>query len=297
VRRFFFTTAGTLRAPWRLLVFILAYLAASLVVGAILGPLLGGSFRLAGLRGQTIATLVEMIAALLATWLVLRNMEKKPWSDVGLHREATSLARLGIGLIVGSGAITLAIIALIATGWLDRTDGTATTWGGPLLRMTLLLLPAAFYEELIARGYIFSAIRDGAGTAWAVAITSSLFGLLHMQNPGANVQSVMIVALAGVFLAAVRIGTDSLYAAAVAHFAFNWVMAALFHVPVSGYAFEYPGYRYVDAGPDWATGGGWGPEIGVPSAVTMIVGSWLVFRWRTGAASRRADEPFPASRP
>jgi uncharacterized protein len=292
VRRFFFTTAGTLRALWRFLIFIAAYVAAALVVGAILGPLLGGAFGLMGLRGQTIATLVQMLAALLATWLVLHNMEKKPWSDVGLHREAVSPKRLGIGLIVGSGAITLAVIALIATGWLDRTDGTATSWGGPLLRMTMLLLPAAFYEELIARGYIFSAIRDGAGTVWAVAITSSLFGLLHMQNPGANVQSVIIVALAGVFLAAIRIGTDSLYAAAVAHFAFNWVMAALFHVPVSGFAFEYPAYRYVDAGPDWATGGMWGPEIGVPSAVTMIAGSWLVFRWRTGAASRRADEPI-----
>ena len=286
MRRFFFTTAGTLRAPWRLLVFILAYFAGSLVVGAIVGPLLDGSFRVMGLRGQTIATLVEMLAVLLATWLVLRNMEKKSWRDVGLHREAASPARLGIGLIIGSGAITLAVIALIATGWLDRTDGTATTWAGPLLRITLLLLPAAFYEELIARGYIFSAIRDGAGTAWAVAITSSLFGLLHMQNPGASAQSVLIVALAGVFLAAIRIGTDSLYAATVAHFAFNWVMAALFHLPVSGYAFEYPAYRYVDAGPDWATGGAWGPEIGVPSAVTMLVGSWLAFRWRTGAGSR-----------
>ena len=291
MRRFFFTTAGTLRAPWRLLIFIIAYFAASLVVGAILGPLLGGSFRLVGLRGQTIATLVEMIAALLATWLILRNMEKKPWSEVGLHREAAGPARIGIGVLVGSGAITLATVILIATGWLDRVDGTASSWGGPLLRMTMLLLPAAFYEELIARGYLFTAIRDGAGTAWAVAITSSLFGLLHMQNPGANAQSVSIVALAGVFLAAVRIGTDSLYAAAIAHFAFNWVMAAIFHVPVSGYAFEYPDYRYVDAGPDWATGGTWGPEIGAPSAVTMIVGSWLVFRWRTGAASRRADKP------
>ena len=90
----------------------------------------------------------------------------------------------------------------------------------------------------------------------------------------------ILVALAGVFLAAVRIGTDSLYAAWAAHFAWNWVMAALFHTPVSGYAFEYPSYRYVDAGPDWATGGMWGPESGVPAGLMMLVGTLLTIRLR-----------------
>ena len=271
-RNIFFSAAGTLRAFWRLLLFVVAAFAATLVVGAILSPLLTTLFGVMGLRGQTIATLIDMIAALLATWLVLRNMENKPWRDVGLHAEAASPQKIGLGFLIGSGAITLAIVILIAPGWLHREGPTASSWGGPLLRMVLLLLPAAFYEELIARGYVFTVIRDGLGTLWAVVITSAVFGLAHMQNPGATPQSVAIVALAGVFLAAVRIGTDSLYAATAAHFAWNFVMAALFHTPVSGFAFEYPGYRYVDAGPDWATGGGWGPESGVPAAVMMVIG-------------------------
>jgi membrane protease YdiL (CAAX protease family) len=290
-RKLFFTTAGTLRTPWRLLLFVVATFAATLVVGAILGPALTGLFGFIGLRGQTIATLVQMLAVLLATWFCLRNVEKKPWGDVGLHLDAASPAKIGIGFLIGSGAITLAIVLLIATGWLDREAGTAVGWGGPILRITLLLLPAAFYEELVARGYAFTAIRDGIGAPWAVAITSAFFGLAHMQNPGATAQSVIIVALAGVFLAAVRLGTDSLYAATAAHFAWNFVMAALFHTPVSGFAFEYPGYRYVDAGPDWATGGSWGPESGVPAAVMMVIGTYLVIRARTGASSRRADKP------
>ena len=52
------------------------------------------------------------------------------------------------------------------------------------------------------------------------------------------------------------------YAAWAAHFAWNWTMAVVFHVAVSGLPLESPGYRYVDAGPDWATGGSWGPEGG-----------------------------------
>ena len=289
-RNIFFTTAGTLRAFWRLLLFVAAIFAATIVAQALLAPLVVGAFRMAGIR-ESVAYYMQLIAALLATWFCLRVVDKKPWADVGLHRAALEPRRLASGLIVGSGAISVAIAILIVSGWLDRQSGTADAWSGPLFRMALMLLPAALGEELIARGYAFTALREGAGTGWAIAITSAFFGLAHLQNPGASAQSVMLVALAGVFLAAVRLGTDSLYAAWIAHFAWNWVMAALFHTPVSGYAFEFPDYRYVDAGPDWATGGSWGPESGVPAGVMMVVGSYLVFRARKGAASRRAGEP------
>jgi membrane protease YdiL (CAAX protease family) len=289
----FFTTAGTLRAPWRLLLFMGAFVASLFIMMAIAAPILGGAFSAAGIRGQTVASLVQMLAALLATWFCLRWVEKKPWSEVGLHVPAARPKELGIGTLVGAGAIAIPIVLLIATGWLARADGTTSAWGGPMLRMTMLLLPAALAEELVIRGYVLTAFRDGIGWRGAVLITSVAFGLLHMQNPGSSVQSVGVVALAGVFLAVIRIATDSLYAAWAAHFAWNWVMAAVFHLPVSGFAFEYPAYRYVDAGPDWATGGSWGPESGVPAAMMMMVGVFLMLKQR--ARSRRADEPIPAS--
>jgi membrane protease YdiL (CAAX protease family) len=287
LRRVFFTTAGTLRAPWRLLLFATAFSAATLVAQALFAPILLGAFQALSVR-ETVAYYIQATAALLATWFCLRVVEKKPWADAGLHSAALAPSRLATGFLVGSGAISVAIAILVVSGWLDRLPGTANGWSGPLFRMTLLLLPSALGEELIARGYAFTALKEGMGTGWAVAITSAFFGLAHLQNPGANAQSVILVALAGVFLAAVRIGTDSLYAAWAAHFAWNWVMAALFHTPVSGYAFDYPAYRYVDAGPDWATGGSWGPESGIPAGVLMVLGTYLVIRARAGDSSRRA---------
>ena len=71
---------------------------------------------------------------------------------------------------------------------------------------------------------------------WAIVATSVGFGLLHLQNAGANVQSVSLVMLAGVFLATVLYATKSLYAAWMAHFAWNWTMAVVFHTAVSGLA-------------------------------------------------------------
>jgi membrane protease YdiL (CAAX protease family) len=295
-QRFFFTAAGSLRAPWRLLLFAGAFVAATIVAQALIAPLLLGAFAAIGLR-ESVAFYMEAIAALLATWFCLRVVEKKPWSDVGLDAAALHPSRLGLGFLAGSGAISVAIAVLILLGWLTKEPGTASGWAGPLFRMAVLMLPASLAEELIARGYAFTAIRDGAGTRWAVAITSAFFGAAHLANPGANAQSVILVALAGVFLAAVRIGTDSLYAAWAAHFAWNWVMAALFHAPVSGYAFEYPAYRYVDAGPDWATGGAWGPESGVPAGLMMLLGSAAVisYRRRLRESARPPAEPAAAA--
>jgi uncharacterized protein len=81
---------------------------------------------------------------------------------------------------------------------------------------------------------------------------------------------VLIVTLAGVFLGAIRVAFDSLYAAWGAHLAWNWMMAVPLHAPVSGLRFEAPDYRTVSAGPAWVTGGAWGPEGGLAAALAMV---------------------------
>lgn len=287
-----FSTAGVLRAPWRLLLFTLAFIAATLLLQYGAAPLFVGAFSMAGLRGQTVSSFIEVLAALLATWFALRYVDRKPWADVGLDRAAARPRNVSLGFLIGGLAIAIPIALLIATGWLDRAPATATTWAGPTTRITLLLLPAALAEELVTRGYLLTVFRDALNWRWSVAITSVAFGLLHLQNPGANAQSVILVALAGVFLATIRIATGSLYAAWAAHFAWNWVMAALFHAPVSGFAFELPAYRYVDAGPDWATGGSWGPESGIPAGLAMLIGTGLLLR-HVSSRVERGNESLP----
>ena len=49
------------------------------------------------------------------------------------------------------------------------------------------------------------------------------------------------------------------------------MLAGVLHSAVSGVPFATPDYRLVDAGPDWATGGVWGPEGGVPAALGLVV--------------------------
>jgi hypothetical protein len=78
-----------------------------------------------------------------------------------------------------------------------------------------------------------------------------------------------MVALAGIFLGGVLVVTGSLWAAFAAHLAWNWTLSAVIHTPVSGLPFVVPDYRAIDAGPDWITGGAWGPEGGIAAGLGM----------------------------
>jgi membrane protease YdiL (CAAX protease family) len=290
------TSAGTLRATWRLVCFAFVLIITTVLVTLLMG-VLTAKVRLVGSAGtlaniadalsaETLASIVDVIATLGATWVALRWIDHKPWSEVGLDGAAAKPKLIIGGFLLGGGAIALPILLLILVGWLRSTLVTTVPWGHPIIRVTALLVPAAFAEELLTRGYLLTVLRDAWNWPVSVAVTSIAFGLLHLRNPGANVQSVALVTLAGVFLATIRIATGSLYAAWAAHFAWNWMMAAVFHASVSGLPLDAPGYRYVDAGPDWATGGAWGPEGGIPAGIAMIAGTGLLLM----RLRRRAEE-------
>jgi hypothetical protein len=144
-------------------------------------------------------------------------------------------------------------------------------------RFTLILLPAAFFEELLIRGYPFAVLRRVAGWKMALIVTSVLFGLLHVANPGADAEAILSVMVAGFFLGVILLATRSLYAAGAAHFAWNWIMAGGLHIAVSGLPVQDPDYRTIETGPDWLTGGQWGPEGGLAAVAAMFVAIFYLY--------------------
>ena len=224
----------------------------------------------------------ELVAALAATAVMLRSIDRRAWADVGMGRGAVRVRGMVRGWVVGFSANGFTCVVLLSAGLLHfvaaPTDGS---WLGAAFRITLVLVPAALAEEVIVRGYLLTVIRDSIGVRGAVMLTSVLFGVLHLRNPGATVSSVLVVIVAGVLLATVRIVTDSVYAAGMAHLAWNWTMAVPFHALVSGIRFEAPGYRAVTQGPSWLSGGEWGPEGGLVAALGITLG-WVWVYTRPG---------------
>ena len=255
----------------RILLFVLLFALCAIAADALLSPVLVWAF---GRTGQRIRTdmFVELAAALGATAIMVRSIDKRSWADVGLSRDAASARTLVVGWCIGAAAITGACAVLAMTGLLRFVPTIGTGWIGAAIRITVVLVPSALAEELICRGYLLTVVRDRVGVRWAVLLTSLMFGLLHLSNPGATAESVALVTLAGIFLAAVRVVLDSLYAAWMAHLAWNWVMAVPLHAAVSGVRFESPEYQAVTMQPAWVSGGAWGPEGGLMAGLGMISG-------------------------
>ncbi len=287
LRALFVGADGRTSAPWRILVFLALWICCAVVVMAALGRPLAALDRFTGTPG-TAESIGMMISLLMAHGIMLGMIDPAGWRYVRMHREAMRPRALVGGFGLGTAPIGLTCGLLLAVGWLDVQVAPDGPWWGDAMRVSLALLPAAFYEELLSRGYVFSALTDGIGRIGAIALTSLAFGLLHLWNPGWTVGSIASVVLAGVFLAAVLLVTQSLYAAWLAHFAWNWVMAVPLHVRVSGLSLANPDYQTVDSGPDWATGGRWGPEGGAVAAAAMILALVLLYlgRKRKGLGAR-----------
>lgn len=174
------------------------------------------------------------------------------------------------GAAAGWFAICIPIGVLVWRGAMAIVPAAPGNWWASTGLAVLMLAPAALSEELMMRGYAFTLLQRAWGAGTAMVGTSALFALLHVLNPDVSAQAIVMVGLAGVFLALVRLAFDSLWAAWMAHLAYNTVQLAVFHAPVSGLAVEQPYYRLVPRGATWLTGGAWGPEAGVGAAFGML---------------------------
>jgi len=268
----------------RAVAFLLLFFLLEAVLVIVLGGPLAWLSAVSGDR-QMVDSLVLVVAALAATAIMLRSIDVRSWSDVGLARQAARPRAIIEGWCLGGAAIGLACGALLLAGWLriePNAPGSSLAAAG---RISLFLVPAALGEELVCRGYLLTTFRDGVGVWRAVAFTSLLFGLAHLFNQGVTAESFLNVTLAGVYLAAIRVVFDSLYAAWAAHAAWNWMMAVPMHASVSGLQLAAPDYRTVSHGPAWLTGGAWGPEGGIAAALGMLAGLAYLHRTR-----RRREE-------
>ncbi len=209
-----------------------------------------------------------------------RLVDPRGWSFVGLGRSAWKPGAIATCAVIAMLAIALPVAALIALDWMEFAPSEPGSSLGAALATMSILIPAAFWEELFVRGYAFATIRERAGPVAAIVLTSQVFGLMHWLNQGATLRAVLVVCLAGLFLGVIREATRSLYVAWAAHLAWNTVLVVFLHAAVSGQAMSSPDYRLIDNGPDWATGGAWGPEGGYFAAAGLAAAVAYVY-WRS----------------
>jgi hypothetical protein len=147
---------------------------------------------------------------------------------------------------------------------------------------SLFFVIAGATEELIFRGFPFQALVHNLRGPGAIAITSLIFGLAHVSNPGASVFSTINTMLAGIWLGVAYLMTRSLWLATGLHWSWNFAMVFIFGLPVSGLTTlgEFAWLRGLTGEPMWVSGGSYGPEAGVAATLALLLSTLAI--WKSG---------------
>ncbi|CAN5613779.1 hypothetical protein BH23GEM10_BH23GEM10_05000 [soil metagenome] len=243
-----------------------------------------------------LATAVTAAAAFAAGAVLIRGVDGRPVTALGLGLSRQAGVQTALGAAIGAGALAAAVLALLGTGALHYVaqPGTAGAWAAIVLGHAAVFTVAAFAEEALFRGYPFQVLARAGGPVVAVMVTSVLFAIAHGANPDVGPIALANIFLAGVMLGVAYLRTLSLWFVTAVHVGWNWAMATLFDLPVSGIAgFDTPLYEPVVGGPAWWSGGAFGPEGGLVGTLAFGLALFALLRLRGVRPDSRIEAAGP----
>ncbi|WP_203779378.1 CPBP family intramembrane glutamic endopeptidase [Actinoplanes philippinensis] len=245
------------------------------------------------LSGSAVLSLVVGFAAAAGTLLLYawttRRIERREPADLPRPGRRRTLAR---GTLAGIGLFTATVLAIAVLGGF-RIDG----WGsfGGMLSIFGLMAGVATVEEVLFRGILFRQIEERAGTRPALAVSATLFGLLHLINDPTAIGGACAIIVAGLMAGAAYVATRALWLPIGLHLGWNFAEGGIFGVPVSGADSSTQGLlRGVFDGPALLTGGTFGPEASVFAVLASLLAAICLLR----LAHRRGNlRPRPVADP
>jgi hypothetical protein len=244
---------------------------------------------------------LQVATMLLAYAVFERFVERRRMPELALPG---ALPEAGAGVVLGT-LLFSAAIGLIALAGGYRVEGPGS-WQS-LAPMLAMALAAAVGEELLFRGLVFRVAEEWLGSWGALALSSGIFGALHLANPHATLTAALAIALeAGLLLGAAWLVTRRLWLAIGIHAGWNFTQGGVFGVAVSGN--QVKGLlRGTLSGPEWLTGGEFGAEASLVAVLVCLTagvsllllarrrGHWAAAPWRSklDAEVAVAAEPSP----
>jgi membrane protease YdiL (CAAX protease family) len=185
-------------------------------------------------------------------------------------------AVMGLGAVAGGAAWT-------------PDEGTATDYIGRVGLLFVMLLPAAWAEEIIFRGLPIVVLDRRFGRGIAVGVTGLMFALAHSNNDAVTTLSIGNLCVAGVLLGVVFFAPGGIWTATGLHLGWNWALTAL-DAPVSGTSLNIPLLDYLPGRTTWLTGGAFGPEGGILATAVLGAATIVAARLFLGPHAVEADD-------
>lgn len=253
-----------LRAGWKFSIFV----ALSLILIAVFMPL---AFRIVprpkphqppALPTALALEWVQACGALVATALMARWIDKKPWGYFGLPVAQALRSSFWLGAVSGFGVLALQLEIMQLGGWFHF--GSLALHGISILKYGLLwglvFVGTGLFEESFLRGYPQRVLTNGMGFWAAAMLLSAIFGAGHISNQGENWFGIFMVFIDGLVMSFSLWRTGNLWFAVGNHAAWDWAETFFFGTPNSGIRPSHALLAPSFSGPQLLSGGSAGPE-------------------------------------
>lgn len=216
---------------------------------------------------------IMIIAVSIIAWKVL---SKRKLEDMGLGCFREYKKDLGAGLLLGIVLMTLTFFVILLTG-----SGFVETWVPQFTINTVIYLAAfvlvGFAEEILARGYFMSALRQTKSMPLIVSVSAVLFSLMHMMNNAFSVIPFINIVLVGLLFAYMYIKSGSIWMPIGFHITWNYFQGNVYGFSVSG--MKSDGLITTQLASDnILNGGAFGPEGGLIVTAVIILG-FVFTKW------------------
>jgi len=225
---------------------------------------------------------IAVSAAMISLYaLFVKWFEKHPAYDIPFRRLASDTLK---GLGIGFGFFVAVVAVMLLTG-LYKVDGIGMEHPASLLSAFMMFLTVAIGEEIIFRGVLFRWVDEKWGFAAALISSALLFGIMHLPQ-GTLWSSIAIAIEAGLLLGAAYKYSGTLWLPIGIHWAWNFTEGNIFGFEVSGLNSGESLIHPTVSGPDILTGGVFGAEASVITAVLgLALSVWFI--WKICAKTRQ----------
>jgi membrane protease YdiL (CAAX protease family) len=149
------------------------------------------------------------------------------WRTLGWRRlESKGVGRpiAYLGLIAGGFLLSM-LVEILSGAFQPKAKMPIETFfqdrKSALVLMLMSVLLAPIFEETIFRGYIYPAVARRLGIAASIAITGTLFGLLHAPQLWGGWAQIALLILVGVIFTYARAKTGTVVASYLLHLSYN----------------------------------------------------------------------------
>lgn len=225
-------------------------------------------------------------------WVALRNGSLR--STNALPARPTAVTEWQKGAAAGWAGMLLAILPAVFAGDLHPMFWFAPrAWGLSLLTLVTVLI-GTLATEVAFRGFLFKRLIAVMGPTSATVVLAAIYALVATPLANSTGFSFLVSVLSAVVLSVAYLRTHGLWLGWGLRFGWLAAMGVLFGLPVGGSTEVANVVATESLGRTWLSGGAYGPEGALVTALVLLGGLFAVYRLTREYAWDYTHEPIVA---